>query len=114
MINKRLNKIKLKNEKIIGLGAPARGVVITNVLQITKLIDFYIDDSPTKLNKYFPGTNSKVINWKNKNIINCKYFILLSWNYEKEIIKKIIRYKKNNFYLIKIFPNFKIVHFTVK
>ena len=35
-------------------------------------------------------------------------------NSEKEIIKKIIRYKKNNFYLIKIFPNFKIVHFTVK
>lgn len=113
-INEKLNKIKLKNEKIIGLGAPARGVVITNVLKLTKLIDFFIDDSPTKLNTYFPGTNSKVINWKDKNIINCKYFILLSWNYEKEIIKKIIRYKKNDFYLIKIFPNFKIVHFTVK
>lgn len=110
-IDKKLKKLKLQNEKIIGLGAPARGVVITNVLQATKLIDLYIDDSSTKLNKYFPGTNSKVINWKDKRIANCKYFILLSWNYEKEIIEKIFKYKKNNFYLIKIFPNFKIIHF---
>ena len=56
----------------------------------------------------------KVINWKDNNILNCKYFILLSWNYEKEIIKKILKYKKNKFYLIKIFPFFKIKYFKGK
>lgn len=110
-INKTLSKIKLKDKKIIALGAPARGVVITNVLKITKFIDYYIDDSPTKLDTFFPGTNSKVINWKNKNIFDCQYFILLSWNYEKEIINKILKYKKKDFYLIKIFPKFEIKHF---
>ena len=110
-VNKKLSKIKLKNEKIIALGAPARGVVITNVLNANKFIDHYIDDSPTKLKTYFPGTNVKVINWKDNNISKCEYFILLSWNYEKEIIKKILKYKKNNFYLIKIFPKFKIKYF---
>ena len=88
-INKKLSKIKSENNKIIALGAPARGVVITNVLNVNKYIDHYIDDSETKLNTYFPGTNVKVINWKDNNILNCKYFILLSWNYEKEIIKNI-------------------------
>lgn len=107
-INKELTKIKFQKEKIIALGAPARGVVITNVLNINKFIDHYIDDSATKLNKYFPGTNVKVIDWSNKNILKCKYFVLLSWNYEKEIIKKILKYKKKSFYLIKIFPKFKI------
>ncbi len=110
-INERILKIKQQNKKIIALGAPARGVVITNVLNATKLIDHYIDDSHTKLNTFFPGTNVKVINWKNKNISKCKHFILLSWNYEKEIIKKILKYKKSEFYLIKIFPSFKIKYF---
>ena len=88
--------------------------MITNVLNINKFIDHYIDDSVTKLNKYFPGTNAKVINWSNENILKCKYFVLLSWNYEKEIIKKILKYKKKYFYLIKIFPKFKIKFFKGK
>jgi 2-polyprenyl-3-methyl-5-hydroxy-6-metoxy-1,4-benzoquinol methylase len=110
-IKKKISKIKLKNKKIIALGAPARGVVITNVLNTNKFIDYYVDDSPTKLNTFFPGTNVKVINWKNKNILDCHYFVLLSWNYEKEIIKKILKYKKKDFYFIKIFPKFKIKYF---
>jgi 2-polyprenyl-3-methyl-5-hydroxy-6-metoxy-1,4-benzoquinol methylase len=110
-INRKIKKIKIKRYKIIALGAPARGVVITSVLNITNLIDHYIDDSQTKHNKYFPGTNIKVINWRNKNILKCKHFILLSWNYEQEIIKKILMYKKEDFYLIKVFPYFKIIHF---
>ena len=112
-ITKELKKIKFQNEKIIALGAPARGVVITNVLNVNKFIDHYIDDSTTKLNKYFPGTKVKVIDWRNENILKCKYFILLSWNYEKEILKKILKYKKN-FYLIKIFPKFKVKFFKGK
>ena len=68
----------------------------------------------TKLNTFFPGTNIKVINWKDKKIEKCKYFILLSWNYEKEIIKKVLKYKKDDFFLIKIFPNFKIKHYKRK
>jgi SAM-dependent methyltransferase len=113
-IKKISTKIKLDNNRIIALGAPARGVVITNVLNMENLIDNYIDDSSTKQNTYFPGTNVKVINWTNKNIKKCKYYILLSWNYKKEIIKKLLKYKKSEFYLISIFPNFKITHFKRK
>ena len=83
------------------------------MLNVNKFIDHYIDDSTTKLNKYFPGTKVKVIDWRNENILKCKYFILLSWNYEKEILKKILKYKKN-FYLIKIFPKFKVKFFKGK
>jgi len=107
---KKISEIKLKNKYIIALGAPARGVVITNVLNTNKFIDYYIDDSQTKQNTYFPGTDSKVINWNHKSITNCQNFILLSWNYETEIIKKLFKYK-NNFNLIKIFPKFKIQNF---
>jgi 2-polyprenyl-3-methyl-5-hydroxy-6-metoxy-1,4-benzoquinol methylase len=109
-VTKKISKIKSENKNIIALGAPARGVVITNVLNANKFINYYIDDSQTKQNTYFPGTNSKVISWKHKSVLNCQNFILLSWNYEKEIIKKIFKYK-NNFNLIKIFPKFKIEHF---
>ena len=109
-LDKLINN-KIKNKMIIGLGAPARGVVMVNVLNLNKSIRFYIDDSKTKQNCYFPGTSSKVINWKNKNIPNCKYFILLSWNYRNDMINKL--YKINNqFYLISLFPKFKIEFFA--
>jgi uncharacterized protein YcgL (UPF0745 family) len=108
-VAKQISKIQLEKNDIIALGAPARGVVITNVLKADKFINYYIDDSQTKQKTYFPGTDKKVINWKHKSILRCKYFILLSWNYEKEIVKKLFKYK-NNFNLIKIFPNVKIEH----
>ena len=33
---------------------------------MVNFIDYYVDDSSTKQNTFFPGTNSKVINWDNK------------------------------------------------
>ena len=58
-INKKITKIKTYKNKIIGLGAPARGVVIINVLRMVNLLTT-VDDSSTK--QYFFDTNSKVIN----------------------------------------------------
>ena len=81
------------------------------VLNLNKKVNFYVDDSNTKHNCFFPGTESKVIDWKNKNIINCNYFLLLSWNYKEDMIKKLNKIK-NNFYLISLFPKFRIDFFS--
>ena len=89
--------------------APARGVVIINVCDIQNKITYAIDDTPFKNKLLLPGTNIKVIKWKELKNISCNKYILLSWNYKNEIIKKLKKYKKNSKVFIP-FPNVKIVN----
>jgi 2-polyprenyl-3-methyl-5-hydroxy-6-metoxy-1,4-benzoquinol methylase len=99
LIKKIRNKFKFfskENKKIIFLGAPARGVVIANIVNFNKKNLLYaIDDSITKLGKFFPGYKVKVISWQElKNYTANFNFILLSWNYKKEILKKVKKFFK--------------------
>lgn len=106
-INKNFQKLSA-NEKVVLLGAPARGVVISHVCKIDqKKIDFAIDDSKTKYNTFFPGKKFKVYNWEKLNKSKCKNFLILSWNYKKDLLKKLKKYKKN-FNLMVPFPQSKI------
>jgi len=101
-----------KYKKVVLLGAPARGVVISNVCQFkNNKLHFAIDDSSTKYNKFFPGTKIKVYNWKKLNENDFSNFILLSWNYEKEILKKIKLYRKK-FTLMVPLPSPKIINYS--
>ncbi len=99
-----------KNNHVILLGAPARGVVISHVCGFDK-IKFAIDDSLTKHNKYFPGMRVKVYNWKKLKKTEDINFVLLSWNYQNEILKKIKIYKKK-FNLLVPLPSPKILKFN--
>ena len=96
IINNKISEIKKnfevlsKVKKVIFLGAPARGVVIANVCNFNaKRIAYAIDDSKTKENKFFPGYSIRVKSWnqlkKNSNF----NFLILSWNYNKEILGKL-------------------------
>ena len=106
-INKNFQKLSA-SEKVVLLGAPARGVVISHVCNIDqKKIDFAIDDSKTKYNTFFPGKKFKVYNWEKLNKSECKNFFILSWNYKKDLLKKLKKYKKN-FNLMVPFPQPKI------
>ena len=106
-INKNFQKLSA-SEKVVLLGAPARGVVISHVCNIDqKKIDFAIDDSKTKYNTFFPGKKFKVYNWEKLNKSKCKNFFILSWNYKKDLLKKLKKYKKN-FNLMVPFPQPKI------
>jgi hypothetical protein len=50
------------------------------------------DITPTKIDKYTPGTNIRIINYNKFNLINPKYCFLFAWNHFEEILKK----EKNN------------------
>lgn len=109
-INISFKKISDK-EKVILLGAPARGVVISNVCNFDdKKILFAIDDSATKNNKFFPGKKIKVFDWEKLDKVKCNNFILLSWNYKDEILKKIKLYRKR-FNLMTPLPKSKILSY---
>lgn len=109
-INK-LFSILSKKEKVILLGAPARGVVISHVCNLDQLkIDFAIDDSKTKFKRYFPGFKFKVFNWKKLKESSNTNFFLLSWNYKRDMVKN-IKKEKRKFNLLEPFPEPKITKY---
>ena len=87
---------KKNNKKVVGYGATAKSVTILNYCNINnKMIDYFIDTTPDKQNKYTPGT--KILIKKSVNLIddNVDYVFLGAWNFQKEIFNKEKKYIKN-------------------
>jgi len=58
----KLKKYKEDGKKVAGYGAPARVATICNYGNIgPSLIEFIVDDSPLKQNKYSPGTHISIV-----------------------------------------------------
>lgn len=84
-----LNRLKNNNKTITGYGATAKAVTVLNYCNINKnLINYFIDTTPEKQNKYMPGKKIKVLRYDNKIIKNTDYFFLGAWNFKNEILNK--------------------------
>jgi len=116
-IKNKKNKIrnfinnKIKEGKIfIGYGAPAKVTTFCHVFNLGENeIKFIIDDNTLKQNKYTPGKNIKILNFKKIKKINFDYVIILAWNFAKPLIFKLKKNIKNRkFKMVVPFPNIKI------
>ena len=86
---------KSKNKKIIGYGATAKSTTILNYCKIdNKIIDYFLDTTKDKQNKYTPGTKIKVKKYKGFIDKDVDYVFLGAWNFKKEIFKKEKKYIK--------------------
>ncbi len=96
---RNLTKLKQKEKKIIGFGAPAKATTALNFYGITDQIDFIVEDNPLKHNKFIPGVKIPI---KNKSQIkdNDNTLIVLAWNFFNDI-------KENNSELSKNIINIK-------
>jgi methylation protein EvaC len=84
-----IKKIKNKNTDIYGYGATSKSTTIIHFCDIkSNMINGIFDNTPTKINKYFPGKKIKIIDYKKFNNINPKYCFLFAWNHFKEIFEK--------------------------
>jgi len=94
-----IKKLKHKNKKIIGYGAPAKATTALNFFGISNEIDFIVEDNKLKHNKFVPGVKIPI---KNKSQIKDKNNVLLvlAWNFYNDI-------KKNNENLSNHFVNIK-------
>ena len=80
---------KVAKNKLIGAyGAPAKGNTLLNYLGLNSNQIFAIaDNSVTKINHFAPGSNIKVISDEDFLKTDCKYAILLAWNYADFFLK---------------------------
>ena len=99
-INVLKNIYKLRcNNKIIGYGSPAKATTALNYFEISKEIDFIVEDNKLKHGKLIPGVNIPIYS-KEKIKDNNSSVLVLAWNFFKEI-KKNNKNLSNNFISIK-------------
>ena len=80
-----------KGKKVIGYGAAAKGNTLLNYCGIkgTELIQFVVDASPYKQNKFLPGSHIPVIGKEEIAKYKPDYVIILPWNLKKEISEQL-------------------------
>ena len=111
-LRKLIDEEKSKNGKLIGLGAPARGVVIMNYVNINSDdLEYIIDDTSLKQDKFAPGVHIPVKSIEIlKNEKEKKTFFLLSWNYKESFVKR-LKEIMPSFRMIIPFPQLKVEEF---
>jgi len=82
----KLNYFKRSKKKVIGYGAPARVSTITNFANIDNShIEFIIDDSPLKQDRYTPGTHIPIFSREKSKSNNIDIIIVFAYEYFMEI-----------------------------
>ncbi len=83
--------IQARNEgkKIVGYGAPAKGNTLLNYCGIrTDFLDYTVDRSPHKQNKYLPGTHILIKHPDKIKEDKPDYVLILPWNIRDEIMEQ--------------------------
>ena len=84
-----LEQKKESGEKIIGYGAPARLATITNFCDVgPALLDFVVDDSPLKQNRFSPGKHIPIVESSVLETQEATTCVVFAYEYFKSIHKK--------------------------
>lgn len=77
-------------KKVAGYGAAAKGNTLLNYCGIKNdLIEFVVDASPAKQNKYLPGSHIPIVNEHKLKIVKPDYIIIFPWNITDEIMHQL-------------------------
>ena len=85
----KLEEYKKEGVKVAGYSAPARVSTITNYGNIgPDLIEFLVDDSPLKQNKYSPGTHIPIVPKDHLEKHGADLLVIFAYEYLDDIRKK--------------------------
>ena len=85
----KLTEYKNANMKVAGYGAPARVSTICNYGKIdSSSIQFLIDDSPLKQNRYSPGTHIPIFPKEHLEKNKVDVLVVFAYEYFEDIKKK--------------------------
>ena len=78
--------VKINRKNIVGYGSPAKATTALNFYNISREIDFIIEDNTLKQEKFLPGVKIPI---KSKKFLEDKpdYLLVLAWNFFEDIKK---------------------------
>lgn len=86
---KLLTDLKQQNKKIASYGAPAKGNTMLNYCNIgTDILDYALEDLQVKQNMFTPGMHIPTVSADYAHSHEPDYYLMLAWNYEKQILEK--------------------------
>ena len=89
-LNNLLHQIKSNGQRVVGIGAPAKGNTLLNFCKIdSSILDYLVETNEWKVGKYCPGTHIKIKNETEMIKDQPEYALLLPWNIKDDIIPKI-------------------------
>ncbi|MFC1514292.1 methyltransferase domain-containing protein [Candidatus Omnitrophota bacterium] len=104
-----LLKIKRQGSQIVGYGATAKSSTLLNYARIgPEMIDYISDTTPTKINKYTPGTHIPIRSYETFTADDPSYAVLFAWNHKREIFAKEKAYRDRGGKFITYFPEITI------
>tara|TARA_X000001036_G_C20657538_1_gene797606 strand:- start:921 stop:2135 length:1215 start_codon:yes stop_codon:yes gene_type:complete len=100
---------KKKNKKVIAYGAAAKGVTLLNYAGVKNdLVEFVVDKSPHKQNKYLPASHIPIISECNVKDFKPDYVLILPWNLKNEIMEQLSYIKEWGGKFVVAVPDLKI------
>lgn len=91
---KTLRELRADGKRIAVYGASAKGSTLLNYFGIDRsLIEYVVDRSTVKQGRFTPGTNLKICSPEILEQDQPDYCLLLTWNFEEEILKQQARYR---------------------
>jgi len=112
-VNEHLEKcrevLRNLNGNLFGFGAAAKGCIFLNTLNLNyNDIQYVIDDTVLKQNKYIPGTGIKIIDRSIIKVYDIDYILILAHNFADYIMKSLNEYGYKGKYII-LLPEIKII-----
>ena len=105
-----LKQFSLNNKKVIGYGATAKSCTVLNYCKIdSKLIRYFYDTTPDKINKFLPGSKIFIKKYKRLRRKDADIVFLGAWNFKKEILKKERLFLKEGGKFLTHIPKIKII-----
>ena len=105
-----LNNKKSDNKLIAAYGAAAKGNTLLNYCGIKKdLIQFVVDKSPFKINKYLPGSHIPIVSESKIKELKPDFILIFPWNIKNEIMEQLSYIKEWDGKFVTVIPDFEII-----
>lgn len=105
-----LQKLKRQKKTIVGVGAPAKGVILLNYCRIdNQLVDYLVDSTPLKQHRFMPGVHIPVYPEEKLAEERVDYFLLLAHNFRDSLLQKLSPYLEQGAKVIVPFPKIEIL-----
>jgi SAM-dependent methyltransferase len=111
-LRRLVSDIRERQLTIVGLGAPAKGVVLLNFCGMgPQDLAYLVGTTELKQGRFLPGAHIPI--YAEEALLAddrpCDYFLLLSWNFQDTLLQKIARHRAGGAKVIVPFPRLHVI-----